>query len=299
MNLKIFLIFQCSILSGAFQIPNLFRIGDESNKDAIKDCKTNDFSCKLKQQSCIEDCQKAQASGLGFCAVFGGTYAPFIEQFGYAYAAINQDYLPNLVIASLEGLFAGIAAFCSVGGPVLCTQCGPGIEFEDILKLQNKTENDLIESEVALQKLERELESLTRNLTEKLQIPDDGLLRMLIYEDILDKTDQVLYWYKQKDRAKLFDRIFEQKVIGIEGGLHQMIWTLDKMVRDLITHDKKTFCPFMPYYIHVQTQVHQVAAAMSAKEGTLYHIDADGKVILGQTYAQILDEQMKFTSQIC
>ena len=78
-----------------------------------------------------------------------------------------------------------------------------------------------------------------------------------------------------------------------------MIWTLDKMVRDLITNDKKTFCPFIPYYIHLQTQVHQVAAAMSAREGTLYQIDEDGKVILGQTYTQILNEQMKFTSQMC
>ena len=105
--------------------------------------------------------------------------------------------------------------------------------------------------------------------------------------------------FKLKDRSALFNRLFEQKVDGLQGGLDSIVWTLDKMVRDLITHDHATFCPFTPFYVHLQSQINEVDAYLSAKEGSLYALSDHGKVILGQSYTQILTDQIEFTDSFC
>ena len=105
--------------------------------------------------------------------------------------------------------------------------------------------------------------------------------------------------FKLKDRSALFNRLFEQKVDGLHGGLDSIVWTLDKMVRDLITYDHATFCPFTPFYVHLQSQINEVDAYLSAKGGNLYALSDHGKVILGQSYTQILTDQIKFTDSFC
>ena len=109
----------------------------------------------------------------------------------------------------------------------------------------------------------------------------------------------MFFRFKLKDRSALFNRLFEQKVDGLQGGLDSIVWTLDKMVRDLITHDHATFCPFTPFYVHLQSQINEVDAYLSAKEGSLYALSDHGKVILGQSYTQILTDQIEFTDSFC
>ena len=86
---------------------------------------------------------------------------------------------------------------------------------------------------------------------------------------------------------------------GIHGGLYSIVWTLDKMVRDLITYDANTFCPLMSFYVHIQSQINEVGAYLSAKEGSLYAMTDHGTVILGQSYTQILTDQIEFTDTFC
>ena len=86
-------------ISNAFQITSLWRKNQHKAKGALA-VKCESHECKFKQQACLNDCQRGLAKGLGFCASFGGTYAPFIEKYGEDYARDNDGYLENLISRS-------------------------------------------------------------------------------------------------------------------------------------------------------------------------------------------------------
>lgn len=103
----------------------------------------------------------------------------------------------SITVASLEGLFVVIAGYCGDEDRSLCLQCGPGITFRDILSVQNITESHLIESENQVAELQNQLAMLTKNITEltqSLQMPEQAMVKMLMYEEVLQQTDQILYW---------------------------------------------------------------------------------------------------------
>ena len=87
---------QILTISNAFQITSLWRKNQHKAKGALA-VKCESHECKFKQQACLNDCQRGLAKGLGFCASFGGTYAPFIEKYGEDYARDNDGYLENLI----------------------------------------------------------------------------------------------------------------------------------------------------------------------------------------------------------
>ena len=68
------------------------------------------------------------------------------------------------------------------------------MDFKEILNVQNVTLEDLKESENLVQDLQDQLAILTRNVTENLRIPEQALVKMLMYEEVLHQTDQILYW---------------------------------------------------------------------------------------------------------
>ena len=208
--------FQFLMVSNAFQISSLWRKG-KKKENQLKDCRSDE--CKVKQAACLQDCQRGQAKGLGFCTAVSSTYTPFIEKYGEGYARENDGYLENLIskfcftrfytyfqsfqylffitVASLEGLFVVIAGYCGDEDRSLCLQCGPGITFRDILRVQNITESHLIESENQVAELQNQLAMLTKNITEltqSLQMPEQAMVKMLMYEEVLQQTDQILYW---------------------------------------------------------------------------------------------------------
>lgn len=86
--------FQFLMVSNAFQISSLWRKG-KKKENQLKDCRSDE--CKVKQAACLQDCQRGQAKGLGFCTAMSGTYAPFIEKYGEGYARENDGYLENLI----------------------------------------------------------------------------------------------------------------------------------------------------------------------------------------------------------
>ena len=202
---------QILTISNAFQITSLWRKNQHKAKGALA-VKCESHECKFKQQACLNDCQRGLAKGLGFCASFGGTYAPFIEKYGEDYARDNDGYLENLIsrskskifriflifltfsVASLEGVFLAIANYCGDEKQSFCFQCGSGVDFKEILNVQNVTLEDLKESENLVQDLQDQLAILTRNVTENLRIPEQALVKMLMYEEVLHQTDQILYW---------------------------------------------------------------------------------------------------------
>lgn len=97
-------------------------------------------------------------------------------------------------VASLEGVFLAIANYCGDEKQSFCFQCGSGVDFKEILNVQNVTLEDLKESENLVQDLQDQLAILTRNVTENLRIPEQALVKMLMYEEVLHQTDQILYW---------------------------------------------------------------------------------------------------------
>ena len=87
---------QILTISNAFQITSLWRRNQHKAKGSIvAKCETHE--CKFKQMACLKDCQRGLARGLGFCAAFSGSYAPFIEKYGEDYARESDGYLDNLI----------------------------------------------------------------------------------------------------------------------------------------------------------------------------------------------------------
>lgn len=65
------------------------------------------------------------------------------------------------------------------------------------MSVQNITESHLIESENQVAELQNQLAMLTKNITEltqSLQMPEQAMVKMLMYEEVLQQTDQILYW---------------------------------------------------------------------------------------------------------
>ena len=108
-----------------------------------------------------------------------------------------------------------------------------------------------------------------------------------------------MYWFDRKHKSSLFNRLFELKLQGVQGGLEWITWAFDKMVRDLIESDPIQFCPARHHYFITQGQVQKIAAYIAARNGTLYGVDDSGTIILGKNYTQILDEQKGFTDKKC
>ena len=99
-KLNVFSVFlQILTISNAFQITSLWRRNQHKAKGSIvAKCETHE--CKFKQMACLKDCQRGLARGLGFCAAFSGSYAPFIEKYGEDYARESDGYLDNLISRS-------------------------------------------------------------------------------------------------------------------------------------------------------------------------------------------------------
>ena len=104
------------------------------------------------------------------------------------------NFLIIVSVASLEGIFVAIASYCGDEKQSFCFQCGSGVDFKDILTIQNMTLTDLKESENRVHELQNQLAILTRNVTENLRMPEQALVKMLMYDEVLHQTDQILYW---------------------------------------------------------------------------------------------------------
>ena len=102
-----------------------------------------------------------------------------------------------------------------------------------------------------------------------------------------------------RDESPLFGKLFKQAIEGTQGGLEWLIWSLDEMVRDLMSHEPGSFCPLTPFYVNLQLKLSQVAAFLAAEDGLLYQIDDKGTVILGRNFTTILGEQMSFVKEKC
>lgn len=269
----------------------------ESQENQEQSCDTAE--CKLQQQSCLDQCQKKQMNSLGFCSTFGSTYAPFVEHYATFYQEYDSRYFTNAVIGALEGVFIAIANICESELAKICHLCGEGIEFQDVLKSQNMTLEALKENDGKVELILEEINNLT-TATFDLQLTDYQLYKNQRYDQLLYETEQILYWFTLKDKSRLFQRLLQQKIQGIQGGLEWITWALDDMVRDLISSDKDTFCPLIPFYLNLQLRVAQVSAYLAAQDGHLLELDQIGSnVILGKNYTQILEEQRMFIGKHC
>ena len=53
-------------------------------------------------------------------------------------------------VAALEGVFWAISGYCGIGPTNSCLECGSGVQFEDILEVQNETLASIRERELNL-----------------------------------------------------------------------------------------------------------------------------------------------------
>lgn len=93
--------------------------------------------------------------------------------------------------------------------------------------------------------------------------------------NVSNKDFFYIFRFSQKEKSRLFARLFRQKVDGTQGGLEWIVWSLDEMVRDLVTYNPTIFCKFAPFYLELQLKISQIAAHLAAEQGRLYTV---GKV---------------------
>ena len=273
--------------------------------DDILNSESDDYDdermrCAFQRENCLRDCQRGEKAGLSTCSIIGVYSAPFAEQFGAFYESVRDSYLDNAVIASIEGIFWSLSGYCGSNAVEICKHCRSFITYENILKIMNKTNNVLKEREETLMHLNRDFQDMAELLVKDIPNQHEvDLVRIRKYEDVLHQTDQILYWFTQKDKSRLFRRLFQQKIDGSQGGLEWISWSLDAMVRDLVSNEPDIYCRYTLYYSHLQIRVSQVAAFLAAEEGTLYEFNDHGTIVLGKNTTQIIEEQRAFISQHC
>jgi hypothetical protein len=172
----------------------------------------------MMEEACINDCQRGQAHGMGFCTTFGAASAPVV--LGYSEAIETSDrniYLTMLckltkksfqkrvlknclivfnmlLVKSLEGILWAASAYCgSEAGLLTCDYCGAGVEFLDVLEAQNKTMENLEAVKEVVKNFDREVINISVTASKYFEL-GDGIRDVLKYDELLQQTDELLYW---------------------------------------------------------------------------------------------------------
>ena len=94
----------------------------------------------------------------------------------------------------MEGVFSGIATYCGSGAVIVCSFCGDGIDYKDILAAQNMTLLKIQQNHEELKRLEVQIADLTAEAVQRFKLTQKAMRKAKKYEEVLRQTEQILYW---------------------------------------------------------------------------------------------------------
>ena len=120
---------------------------------------------------------------------------------------------------SSEGLSLAISGICQsdLAEVVGCQKCGIKTDFEDILKSQNMTMAKLFAVEHKIAKIKKALHEVNTEMMKNHELNDTILKKLLQYQILQEQTEQILYWFSQREKSTVFKNIFQQKLLGLQG----------------------------------------------------------------------------------
>ena len=220
-------------------IKNKFFTKSETEK-LNKKCYYFDRFCLLRQEECLRECQSQQTTGkkrklkkelsklftlpgLAFCSTFGQSFGTYLENLAEENVSDGQKAsdLRLFLTKSSEGLSLAIGGICGsdVAEVVGCQKCGIKTDFEDILKTQNITMAKLFAAEHKIAKIKKAMHDVNTEMMKNHELKDTPLKKLLQYEPVLEQTEQILYWFSQREKSSVFKNIFQQKLLGLQGKL--------------------------------------------------------------------------------
>ena len=77
----------------------------------------------------------------------------------------------------------------------------------------------LFAAEHRIAKIKKAMHDVNTEMMKNHELKDTPLKKLLQYEPVLEQTEQILYWFSQREKSSVFKNIFQQKLLGLQGKL--------------------------------------------------------------------------------